>query len=96
MNFIRKTLEINVFYLLKFSTFSFSSAWRGYGESPLVVSVLWSSICSVDASHDVYMFFSHTGHVIVSGHMIILCSIQHMTHLVTGLVPGQVLDHVTG
>ena len=25
MNFIRKTLEINVFYLLKFSTFSFSS-----------------------------------------------------------------------
>ena len=49
---------------------------------------------------DLYAFWLRVGQVIVSGqvivfdHVVVLCSIQHVTHHVIGQVSGHVLGHV--
>ena len=45
-------------------------------------------------AHDAYAFWLRVGQVIVSDHVIVLCSIQHVTHHVIGQVSGHVLGHV--
>ena len=45
-------------------------------------------------SRDTYAFWLHVGQVIMFGHVIVLCSIQHVTHHVIGQVSGPVLGHV--
>ena len=46
-------------------------------------------------SRDAYAFWLCVGQVIVSDYVIMLCSIQHMTHHVIGQVSGHVLGHVS-
>ena len=43
---------------------------------------------------DMYAYWLGIGQVIVSGHVIVLCSIQHVTRHMIGQVPGQVLGHM--
>ena len=45
-------------------------------------------------SRNTYAFWLRVGQVIVFGHMIVLCSIQHGTRHVIGQVSGHVLGHV--
>ena len=45
-------------------------------------------------SRDTYAFWLRMGQVIVSDHVIVLCSIQHVAHHVIGQVSGHVLGHV--